>query len=57
MELLIFREELNKKQKCSTNHNCHAMFSAKGSKEYAGIIFFIFEVWTQLSDIHICQDP
>ena len=37
MGLLNFREELNKKQNCTTNHNCHAMFTVKCSKEYAGI--------------------
>ena len=40
IELLIFRKELNKKQNCTTNHNFHAIFSAKGSKEYAGIFLF-----------------
>ena len=40
IELLIFREELNKKQNCTTNTNCHAIFSAKGSKDYAGIFLF-----------------
>ena len=40
MGLLIFRTELNKKQNCTTNHNCHAIFSAKGSEEYAGIFLF-----------------
>ena len=40
IELLIFRKELNKKQNCTTNHNCHAIFSAKGSEEYAGIFLF-----------------
>ena len=40
MGLLNFREELNKKQNCTTNHSCHAMFSASGNKEYAGIFLF-----------------
>ena len=40
IELLIFRKELNKKQNCTTNRNCHAMFAVKGSKEYAGIFLF-----------------
>ena len=42
MDLLIFREELNKKQNFTTNRKYHARFSAKGNKKYAGIFFYFW---------------